>query len=115
MGGFSLVGETVLLGEFSHHISLEKLSKGDYIFEQYTGLKDSSGKEIYEGDIVMQECYVEPGYKVGESLSKVELIELKYSSTKGWGLTHVGGLDGFYLSFNHCEVVGNIHENKELL
>jgi len=85
------------------------------ILMQYTGLKDKNGKEIYEGDVVKEVCYQAPGYSIGEAFSKVEFMDIRHSDTKGWGLTHVSGLDGVYLSFSNCEIVGNIYENPELL
>lgn len=67
-------------------------------FEQYTGLKDKNGKEIYEGDIVKDESgYVE---QVGSLLG-------------GW--LHPFAADWGYWLPEDCEVVGNIHENPELL
>ncbi len=85
--------------------------------QQYTGLKDKNGKEIYEGDIV-------------------KLSDEWLKKSRGFGIFGPYGniwrrFDGTWIcSYNHlysescdplahiyppAEVIGNIHENPELL
>lgn len=74
----------------------EKLSRpNEYSIMQYTGLKDKNGKEIYEGDLL----------KVNDVNT---VMEVKwYDDSAGFNLA--------YLNKNTCEVIGNIHENPELI
>jgi len=73
---------------------------------QYTGLKDANGKEIYEGDIVA--C--------GFFVYRVVYNDKGFAS---FGLLRKGDMYMHYfeeaMKANECEVIGNIHDNQELI
>lgn len=79
------------------------------IIEQYTGLKDKNGKEIYEGDIL----------KIGGQLAEVIFDDDKGSYMGEFKINYRGKTirdrDYFHDFKESREIVGNIHENLELL
>lgn len=94
------------------------------IVEQYTGLKDKNGKEIYTGDIV--EALIDGVWAIDNSLSfgKVKWkLEVIYNDIRFMDVFRVIGSksapDRIYYLFDkelsELEVIGNIHENPELL
>ena len=98
-------------GKASSILALAEMSPDEYIVEQYTGLKDANGKEIYEGDIVHgygQEPDRDDDY-IGSSVTDV--VNFKY------GAFWIG--DSWYkvmvMTPPIIEVIGNVHENPELL
>ena len=86
-----------------------------YVVERFTGLKDINGAEIFEGDIIIQKslgsnksgCRGKITYKEDHAAFMFEVYE------RGKPVMCL-----FLNEFNPektCEVIGNIHENPELL
>ena len=81
---------------------------------QYTGLTDKNGKKIFEGDILIspigRKATVEFGTYKPFSTKNSDDFESWMLNVKGYGTCGLG---------KHCaeymEVIGNIHDNPELL
>jgi len=71
---------------------------------QLTGLKDKNGKEIYEGDVL--ELFPGSG---GSVIKQVSWVDGHFSLKPA--TFHMFGED----ESRHYEIIGNIHENPELL
>lgn len=83
------------------------LSGAKQVWEQYTGLKDSNGKEIYEGDILQD-----------ESNDTAVVIWREHHAEWCIKWIHMGREDSLSrcMEWGHLnEIIGNIHENPELL
>ena len=75
--------------------------KDRFILEEWTGLLDKEGVKIYEGDVVR--------HRGGDTW----VVEFEYGEADGWSWQ---GYSCFCKSeWGRIEIVGNIHQNPELL
>lgn len=73
---------------------------------QYTGLKDKNSKEIYEGDLIKIEMSNKWIFKI--------VWDETYSCFKGQNI-YDDSHDIIFGFFDGLEIIGNLHENPELL
>lgn len=86
----------------------------DVVLEQSTGLKDKNDKEIYEGDIITET--IDDGsnkiVQMYETYWDEDMLNFGIRGTKGFNYNlH----DELWETNASREVIGNIHENPELL
>lgn len=86
----------------------------DIDIEFYTGLQDASGKEIYEGDILS--CITEYPNSNVKPIKRIGTVMYKTDGSVGFivRVEHEGNFTLNNLMWN-MKVIGNIHENPELL
>ena len=84
---------------------------------QYAGLHDKNGKEIYEGDIVLLDCYYyeEPAFDgefkvIYDDINGMWLLVDLENKDRGVAF---GEIRSYYKA--EIEVIGNIYDNPELL
>lgn len=78
--------------------------------EQFTGLLDKNGKQIYEGDIVNLGIDGRVKHtRIAQVMFKPDII---FNSNVG--IFNYGDF-AYQDTYNHLTVIGNIHDNPELL
>lgn len=89
----------------------------DIVLMQYTGLKDKNGREIYEGDIVLESHLHHINVRAKEAPVFEKFVgAVRYDAP----MFTCGAIEGdwhtvHFMNFLNSEIIGNIYENPELI
>lgn len=93
------------VNDYFDNIAGEKSIRFD--FQQFTGLTDKNGKDIYEGDILKDKW---------NYINDTVIIKYKANGFVGENINKKSNfLDLENKNYLQFEIIGNIHENPELL
>lgn len=100
----------------SGHVTDGSVAIDSQYLQFCTGLKDSKGKDVYEGDvlkIIISSDYINQGSYF--CFVKFDLGRFFLSEKSNFGEQYMGDKLSFYPSIKDGEIVGNIFEHAELL
>lgn len=109
LGGFSMMGEVMLFGEYQGMLNSFQLKDWDYIkIMQFTGIVDKNKKDVYEDDIVKYQHSIDSKEYIGQVVYNREFASfwLKTGNDSGFALLGQQKI---------IEVIGNLYETPELL
>lgn len=99
--GTEMIDDYIVTNNRYGDVIVTQRSTACKILMQYTGLKDSKGREIYDGDIMQWSCCVgEPDPSHEPRRTVVEFSTL-FPYSEQWAYD--------------AEIIGNIYENSELI
>lgn len=113
LGQFYVSENGKVFSDFGNTVAPEVRQEA-FVVEQYTGLKDKNGREIYEGDIIEEDIDFNSKMTDGTFRYKVYWNEDELC----WSLAPIGREsihNDLWETNQSIEVIGNIHENPELL
>jgi uncharacterized phage protein (TIGR01671 family) len=97
--------------EFNTSYDFDYIAVDPETVGQYTGLNDTNGKKIFEGDVTKYEyLYHDEYYEIGFGYGSFNHREI---GKQKLGTSFDDG--EFRLGSGNMEVIGNIHDNPELL
>ena len=110
------LGSAQIIG-FEYWVSETGIESGEFgefvdhrTVGQYTGLKDKNGKRIFEGDVLRAEFEVDDELRT-TSLRVMWFRNAWHSVEGNWGPELIEEEE----VMGDCEVIGNIHDNPELM
>jgi len=107
---FDQENKEVLLGKSIHHF-VYNVGFINETLMQFTGIKDENGNDIYEGDII--------NYGYYEDINEQDDINRPMNFVVKWSIEECSFMaNGRLLNKNKIysfPIIGNIHENPELL
>ena len=99
----------LILPQRSYDAAIDRDAVDETTLGQFTGLHDAKGNPIYEGDIVQNVLYKDFIYKVVYDDNRFASFCMERNKDM---FSHYFGEA---MEAKDCEVIGNIHDNPELM
>ncbi|RTI96841.1 hypothetical protein C3H96_04150 [Campylobacter jejuni] len=104
---------------YNYEFELDDLDNSNLEIELFTGLYDKNGKKIYEGDVIKY-VYIFKHELLDKGMikklpKKVSIGCVGIDNFLGFRILKNKELQCFMKDIANIEIIGNIHENKELL